>query len=194
MQKFHFNFSGETYQLVILYQNRRSLKLQCIAQRQFLVSAPKKLSIEKIGSFIQDREEWIVKQSNAFHQLIHLQELSQIVEKENREKLKSEAMEFYKNEIPSNWSERPRSIQVRKQKTRWGSCSSTGTISLNVYLMQIPRELREYVYLHELCHLRHPHHQESFWRDLELLCTNAKEKRRRLSKYRFPVDEMKYFQ
>ena len=52
--------------------------------------------------------------------------------------------------------------------TRWGSCSSNRTISLNIGLMQVPEVLRDYVILHELAHLNHMDHSKEFWAEVGL--------------------------
>lgn len=54
-------------------------------------------------------------------------------------------------------------ISIRNQKTRWGSASKNGTVSLNCNLLKAPREVAEYVVAHELCHLRVPDHSRKFW-------------------------------
>ena len=64
----------------------------------------------------------------------------------------------------------PCRITVRNQRTRWGSCSCRGTISLNWRLIQIPLEVCEYVILHELCHLRHMNHSRRFWAAVAKVC------------------------
>lgn len=54
-------------------------------------------------------------------------------------------------------------IQVRNQRTKWGSCSTTGTIGLNWRLMMAPPKIVDYVIVHELAHLRESNHDEEFW-------------------------------
>jgi predicted metal-dependent hydrolase len=54
-------------------------------------------------------------------------------------------------------------ISVRRQRTRWGSCSTRGTISLNVCLMFQRPEVVRYLMIHELCHRRHMNHSKRFW-------------------------------
>jgi predicted metal-dependent hydrolase len=58
---------------------------------------------------------------------------------------------------------RPTNVQVRLQKTRWGSCSNSGTISLNATLLFLPPEIVRYLFVHELCHLIALNHSRKFW-------------------------------
>lgn len=64
--------------------------------------------------------------------------------------------------------------------TRWGSCSSNRTISLNIGLMKVPKELRDYVILHELAHLNHMDHSKEFWAEVGRHDKNYKTHERRL--------------
>lgn len=52
---------------------------------------------------------------------------------------------------------------VRSQRTRWGSCSSHKTISINQNLLFVLPDLVRYVFIHELCHTLHPNHSRRFW-------------------------------
>jgi predicted metal-dependent hydrolase len=59
-----------------------------------------------------------------------------------------------------------RSVAVRDQQTRWGSCSSRGNLSFSWRLILAPQSVLEYVVVHELCHLREPSHAKRYWQIL----------------------------
>jgi predicted metal-dependent hydrolase len=68
-----------------------------------------------------------------------------------------------------------RRITVRNQRSRWGSCSRRGTISLNWRLVQTPVSVRDYLVLHELAHLREMNHSRRFWNEVARLCPDYRQ-------------------
>ena len=76
-----------------------------------------------------------------------------------------------------------RRVTVRRQKTRWGSCSMHGSISLNINLARLPSVLLDYVILHELLHTRIRGHGKDFWQHLDTLVGDARALRKELGKY-----------
>lgn len=60
----------------------------------------------------------------------------------------------------------PSGLQIKDQKRIWGSCTCRGVINLNWRLILAPVDVFDYVVVHELCHLRHRHHQPPFWREV----------------------------
>lgn len=70
-----------------------------------------------------------------------------------------------------NWKK----LITRFKKTSWGSCSESGTISLNAVLLFLPPKVAESVMIHELCHTVHPKHTKEFWTDVYAADPNYKE-------------------
>ncbi len=75
------------------------------------------------------------------------------------------------------------SITVRDQKTRWGSCSSRGTLSFNYRLIFAPPVILDYVVVHELCHLTHMDHSKNFWNMVASVMPEYKECRKWLREH-----------
>jgi predicted metal-dependent hydrolase len=68
-------------------------------------------------------------------------------------------------------------VSIRNQRTRWGACSPSGTITLNWRLIQTPDFVREYVLIHELMHRRELNHSRKFWRLVEACCPRTADAR-----------------
>ncbi|MDQ3065006.1 MAG: M48 family metallopeptidase [bacterium] len=79
------------------------------------------------------------------------------------------------------------SASIKRLSSRWGSCSQTKDITLNLFLMQLPWHLIDYVLLHELVHTEHLNHSEDFWHRFERVLPGAKILRKQLKTYRTVV-------
>ncbi len=76
-------------------------------------------------------------------------------------------------------------IVVRAMSTRWGSCSASGRITLNVKLIQAPKLYIDYVVFHELCHLAEPNHSPRYYELLDRVLPDWRERRERLNAFEF---------
>lgn len=85
-----------------------------------------------------------------------------------REHLWAEATTVLNNDVEQEakrmgLGERYGNVTIRDQKSKWGSCSKQGNLSLNWRLILFPEQVRRYIVIHELCHLRHFDHSPKFW-------------------------------
>lgn len=71
----------------------------------------------------------------------------------------SERIEYYKPWINA----KPNKVTIKKQKKRWGSCSSRGNLNFNWRIIMAPAEVIDYVVVHEMCHLVYLNHSRNFW-------------------------------
>jgi predicted metal-dependent hydrolase len=69
----------------------------------------------------------------------------------------------------------PARVTIRNQSSRWGSCSPSRAISLNWRLIQTPDFVRDYIIIHELCHLREMNHSARFWQLVGRHCPDYRE-------------------
>ena len=75
-------------------------------------------------------------------------------------------------------------VRIKHNYSNWGSCSELGNINLNLNLMRLPEHLRDYVMLHELCHLRYLNHGPEFHALLESVCPDHRALARELKSYK----------
>jgi len=102
---------------------------------------------------------------------------------------KTEAEEIFSeklNEILIKHKEQdfsPSQLVVRTLKSRWGSCTSKGKITISSDLVKLDEKFIEYVIIHELCHLKHHNHGKDYYRLLEMLIPDYNAIRKELRKY-----------
>ncbi len=106
-----------------------------------------------IATFIDEREEWILKQ---LQKIKNCKKLGNI-ELHTQESIEERVL-YFSQKMSLPYSQ----LKFRKMKRRWGSCSSCGVITLNRALFYVASELVDYVIVHELAHLRHMNHSKEF--------------------------------
>ncbi|MCL2474290.1 MAG: M48 family metallopeptidase [Alphaproteobacteria bacterium] len=108
-----------------------------------------------------------------------------------KEEAALELMCWYKKEIKSifieklgKWSEKIKisydSFRINNAMRQWGSCDYKNVISLNWRLVMAPKEIIDYVIIHELCHIKHKNHSEEFWKMVEKYYPGYKEAKKHL--------------
>lgn len=73
------------------------------------------------------------------------------------------------NALAAEYDLQYRHVRLRRQRTRWGSCSSRGAININVCALFLAPEVLRYLLVHEICHTRHMNHSKRFWSLVEKL-------------------------
>jgi predicted metal-dependent hydrolase len=114
----------------------------------------------------------------------HIRRLERILKRKLLSELEP-AVEEYSKKLCVKFNR----ITVRKQRSKWGSCSSNGNLSFNFWLICLPRELIRYVACHEVAHLREKGHGRAFWELASREFENCREMEKKLFDYWFFVQE-----
>ena len=152
----------------IIRSDRRTLAAQ-IKEGRLIIRAPRRASSAEIRRFVEQNREWIDT---------HLKKAQERErQKEKVEKLTREETAALAKRAAEVIPERVRHyaplvgvtygrITIRRQKTRWGSCSKTGDLSFNCLLMLAPEEVVDSVVVHELCHRKEMNHSPRFYAEV----------------------------
>lgn len=166
-----------SYTLKISPRAKR-LRLVIYANGDLVVIKPVHLSFSLVEQFLQVKAEWILKKINHFksagtNPLSRLTRRDYLLNRETSRKLIIERLDH----LNQFYHFKFKSVAVRNQKTRWGSCSRRGSLNFNWRLLYLTPAVRDYVIVHELCHLKEFNHSKRFWKLVAL--TTAEHKRLR---------------
>lgn len=167
--------------------NIKHTYLRVISQNKLQIKSNIFFTKNDAINLIEKKQNWILKHINN-HKLNHLNrsQFYYLGKKYDKKDFNIDEIDFfYKNEAKSIilpiveqykkiMNVDLNKISFRKNKTRWGSCSSKNNISLNTNLVKLPIELIKYVVVHELAHIRHKHHKKQFWDECEKYMPDSK--------------------
>lgn len=156
----------------IMKSRRKTLSLGINREGDLEIRAPLWMPQEEIEAFIKEKAQWI-----EVHRAQVLREKAQgesapLVETD-MEELKRQTEEKLRPLIALHAQRMGvtyHRITVRRQKTRWGSCSSSGNLNFNCLLALVPEEVMEYVVVHELAHRKQMNHSSDFWQEVAREC------------------------
>ena len=172
-----------TLPATIIKSSRKSVGITIKAGGEIIIRAPRFMANHLIMNFVQEKADWILKtyerQLKVQPPVVSQEKSPQTLalEKRYRDAAKDyipKRIEYYHQFTGGTYKK----ITIRDQKTRWGSCSSTGTLSFSFRLILAPPRVLDYVVVHELCHLTHMNHSKEFWKMVENILPDYKEHRK----------------
>ena len=153
----------------VVRSKRRTLALE-VTEKGLTVRAPRRVSLSEIERFIEKHKKWIDKQREKTEKLNERAkdalpltdgEIKALVKKAKN--VFPERAAYFAPKIGVTYGK----ITVRKQRTKWGSCSAKGDLSFNCLLVLAPPEVLDCVVVHELCHRKAMNHSKDFYAEVE---------------------------
>lgn len=144
------------------------MRLAIYCDGNFIVTIPYRLEENLAEKFIRQKANWVLEKLEHFKK-IKISYFSTVSKydyfryKEKAFNLAKARVEYF-NKI---YNFRFNKITIKRQKTRWGSCSKKGNLNFNYKIALLPEKIADYIIVHELCHLKEFNHSKNFWNLVE---------------------------
>ena len=160
----------------VIYSARKTLAIQISEEGDVVVRAPYGFPKRKMELFLLEKQEWIQRKSNEMKErrgtvrkLTFSEEERQAYARKAGETIAVRAA-YFAQKMGVSYGK----ITIREQKTRWGSCSCKGNLNFNWKLILMPREVLDYVVVHELAHRKEMNHSRAFYQVVESIMPDYK--------------------
>ena len=167
------------YSYELKRSNRKTISVEINREAKIIVRAPLKMKISDIELFVQSKSDWIDKHLASMKE--KLASVPRKLTEEEKNELKKNAkiiitprVEILSEIMGVNYDK----LTVKLQKTRFGSCSTKKNLNFNAVIALMPKDISDYVIVHELAHLKHMNHSASFWKEVEKIIPDYKDKRK----------------
>ena len=168
--------------IIKYFKNNRAKRIIISLKPGYVrVVIPRMQSLKNAKQFVESKLDWIKKNKRHIDSQVEKKEKLPEIDRKVARKFLCKRIAELARDHSFNYNR----ISIRKQKTRWGSCSTKNNINLNANLLHLPSELIDYVLLHELVHTRVKNHGPDFWNELDTVVPNAKQVDQRLKDYQY---------
>lgn len=182
---YRIKYQSKLYELPysIIRSDRKTCSVS-ISEEGLVLRVPLHISDREIQHILLEKQHWIITKYLELQQKKESRPVSNLTDVQ-RDALKKRYIEAAREYFPKRVAYFHQftggtysRISIRDQKTRWGSCSSRGTLSFNWRLMLAPPAILDYVVVHELCHLTHMDHSPAFWQAVGEVCPDYRTARK----------------
>ena len=161
----------------------RRLSISVVPFQGVRVVVPVGMSLTRAEQAVRTRKEWIEKHRVRIQKIEekcrNLQQQTEAIDPHEARKRLISRLEQLAEKYGFSFNR----VSIRRQQTRWGSCSVSNNISLNIKLILLPVALRDFVIIHELVHTKIKNHGQKFWHKLEEIIPRARILDRELKSY-----------
>jgi predicted metal-dependent hydrolase len=162
----------------------KRMRLAVYCDGNFVVTAPRGTDFNLVERFIIDKSRWIIGKLDYFRSFknripIKTKRSDFLKYKEQARLLAESRIRFFNTLHEFRFNR----INIKNQKTRWGSCSKKGNINFNYKIALLPGHMADYIVAHELCHLVEFNHSKKFWDFVGKLVPDYSRIRRELKGY-----------
>ncbi len=170
----------------IIKSNRKTIAIEVSSKGEIKVRVPRWVSDKKALEFVEEKRDWIEEKVTKAQSLQETKENIKLLSQQEHRQLARQASIYFDQKVLEyaiQLNVHFGRISIRCQKTRWGSCSAKGNLNFNYLLMLMPEQIRDYVVVHELCHLQEMNHSKEFWNLVESVMPDYKARRQYLKEH-----------
>ncbi|MBQ9845137.1 MAG: M48 family metallopeptidase [Oscillospiraceae bacterium] len=168
---------------VIRHHRRKRLAVTVTPMGEVIVKAPLYASEGYIEKFIISQEKWIKEQQKYYEDAYHHRILVSQEEKAAMKKQLLPQMQELVDRYAAMMGAEIKSVKITSAEKRWGSCGKDGAICFSYRLALVSQRCREYLVVHELCHLKQFNHSKEFYSLVEQYMPHYREAEKELNGY-----------
>lgn len=162
----------------------RRMRLAVYCDGSIVVTAPVNVQETIIQKIVREKSQWLLSKIAFFAQfkdqpVARYSYEDYLKHKDKAYRLVVDRINFFNKKYKFHYNK----INIKNQKTRWGSCSKKGNLNFNYKIAFLPQQLSDYIIVHELCHLKEFNHSRKFWNLVGRSFSEYKDVKKELRKY-----------